>query len=54
MKLFGSSSYRSVTRWDLGWQDRALTQVGTVSQTVDFVLLLRGFCEAVIYEFEGV
>src|SRR6476661_3844822 len=37
----------------LGRQDRALAQVGAVSQTVDLVLLLGSLCEAVIYKFEG-
>jgi hypothetical protein len=38
----------------LAGQDRALAQIGPVSQTVDLVLLLGSLCEAVIYEFERI
>ena len=35
------------------WQDRALAQVGAVAQTIDLVLFLGRFGEAVIYMFQG-
>src|SRR5713226_4596465 len=36
------------------WQDRALTEIGTVAQTINLVLVLRRFGETVVYMFEGI